>query len=174
MHVRSHLPTLQGERLTLRPPLPGELDELADLMASDNEASPWWSSDAEKILRWFADPDFNVLVVEESGRLGGIIGYDEETDPDYHSVGIDIALLACCVDRGLGPEALLLLAHWLVDSHDHHRITIDPAVGNARAIRAYEKVGFRPIGVARKYERGPDGSWHDNLLMDMLADELAR
>jgi aminoglycoside 6'-N-acetyltransferase len=24
----------------------------------------------------------------------------------------------------------------------------------------------------RNYERGPDGSWHDGLLMDMLAEEL--
>jgi L-amino acid N-acyltransferase YncA len=40
------------------------------------------------------------------------------------------------------------------------------------AIRAYEKVGFRRVGVMRSYERGPDGSWHDNLLMDLLAGEL--
>jgi aminoglycoside 6'-N-acetyltransferase len=24
----------------------------------------------------------------------------------------------------------------------------------------------------RQYERGPDGTWHDGLLMDMLAGEL--
>ena len=24
----------------------------------------------------------------------------------------------------------------------------------------------------RQYERGPDGTWHDGLLMDMLASEL--
>jgi aminoglycoside 6'-N-acetyltransferase len=28
------------------------------------------------------------------------------------------------------------------------------------------------VGVMRQYERGVDGRWHDNLLMDMLADEL--
>jgi aminoglycoside 6'-N-acetyltransferase len=26
--------------------------------------------------------------------------------------------------------------------------------------------------VLRAYERGPDGRWHDGLLMDLLADEL--
>jgi aminoglycoside 6'-N-acetyltransferase len=25
----------------------------------------------------------------------------------------------------------------------------------------------------RSYERGPGGTWHDGLLMEMLADELA-
>ena len=55
-----------------------------------------------------------------------------------------------------------------------HRLTIDPAAHNAAAIRAYEKVGFRPVGVMRQYEREPEegGSWYDGLLMDLLADEL--
>ena len=49
---------------------------------------------------------------------------------------------------------------------------IDPAADNVAAIRAYEKVGFRPVGVMRQYERLPGGEWHDGLLMDLLADEL--
>jgi len=28
------------------------------------------------------------------------------------------------------------------------------------------------VGRMRQYERGPDGTWHDCLLMDMLAEEL--
>jgi aminoglycoside 6'-N-acetyltransferase len=73
---------------------------------------------------------------------------------------------------GPGTEALRLPARHLVEERGHHRLTIDPAVANTRAIRAYEKVGFRPVGVMRQYERGPDGTWHDSLLMDMLASEL--
>ena len=49
---------------------------------------------------------------------------------------------------------------------------IDPAADNHRAVRCYEKVGFRPVGVMRRYERGADGTWHDGLFMDLLADEL--
>jgi aminoglycoside 6'-N-acetyltransferase len=33
-------------------------------------------------------------------------------------------------------------------------------------------VSFRPVGVMRQYERGPDGQFHDGLLMDLLRDEL--
>jgi aminoglycoside 6'-N-acetyltransferase len=54
------------------------------------------------------------------------------------------------------------------------RIVIDPAAGNARAIRAYEKVGFRGVGLMREYERGSDGTWHDGLLMELLAREFVR
>jgi aminoglycoside 6'-N-acetyltransferase len=54
----------------------------------------------------------------------------------------------------------------------HHRLTIDPAAANRNAIRAYESVGFKPVGLMRKYERGRDGTWHDGLLMDLLAEEF--
>ena len=44
------------------------------------------------------------------------------------------------------------------------------------AIACYERVGFRPIGIARQYEqvRWEDGRYRDGLLMDLLADELRR
>ena len=38
-------------------------------------------------------------------------------------------------------------------------------------IWAYEKGGFRPGGIVRPYERGPDGTRHDGLLMDALPGE---
>jgi aminoglycoside 6'-N-acetyltransferase len=64
------------------------------------------------------------------------------------------------------------MAAFLFDERGHHRITIDPAAANSRAIATYEKVGFRPVGVMRGYERGEDGTYHDGLLMDLLRDEL--
>ena len=67
------------------------------------------------------------------------------------------------------------LLRYLIDERGHHRVTIDPAVANARAIHVYERVGFRRVGVMRKYERSSaDGTWHDNLLMDLLAEDAAR
>ncbi len=170
----TQLPTLRGARVTIRPPRRGELSEIASMMASDPEASAWWSRDPNVIRRWFEDPEYNVLVIEEGDRTAGIIAFEEEADPDYRSAGMDITLLECCIGRGLGSEALRLLAGWLVDRRGHHRLTIDPAMTNGRAIHVYEKLGFRPIGIARQYERGPNGEWHDNLLMDMLASELVR
>ena len=35
-----------------------------------------------------------------------------------------------------------------------------------------EDLGFLPVGVLRAYERGPDGTFHDGLLMDLLRDEV--
>ena len=85
---------------------------------------------------------------------------------------IDLFLSASAQRQGLGTEAIRILARHLIDERGHHRLTIDPAAGNHAAIRAYEKVGFSRVGVMRSYERGPDGTWHDGLLMELLAGEL--
>ncbi len=75
--------------------------------------------------------------------------------------------------RGLGQEAIRLVARHLFEDRGHHRIVIDPNAANARAIHAYEKVGFRPVGVLRDYEwHASQGGWSDGLLMDMLRGEL--
>jgi aminoglycoside 6'-N-acetyltransferase len=65
-----------------------------------------------------------------------------------------------------------VVARWLFEERGHHRLTIDPSAANERAIRAYTAIGFKPVGVMRRYERGPDGTFHDGLLMDLLRDEL--
>ena len=74
--------------------------------------------------------------------------------------------------KGIGSDAVRTVARYLFAERGHHRITIDPALRNERAIRCYSRVGFKPVGVLRQYELGADGVWHDGLLMDLLADEL--
>ncbi len=112
------------------------------------------------------------FAIEEDGVVAGLIQYSEEEDPMYRHASIDVFLSERFQGRGLGTEAVRLLARHLFEERGHHRITIDPAADNARAIRSYEKVGFRRVGVMRRYERGPDGTFRDGLLMDLLRDEL--
>lgn len=163
---------LTGPRVTLRPAVSGEAAQLAERISQDPEAAPWWGTDAEKITTWLEYPGATLYVIEAEGSDVGVIMYEEETDPDYRHAGIDITMFATHVGAGWGTEALRVLIGHLFAEKEHHRIQIDPAADNARAIRAYEKVGFRPVGVMRRYERGPDGQWRDALLMDMLAEEL--
>jgi aminoglycoside 6'-N-acetyltransferase len=116
--------------------------------------------------------DAAVFAVDVAGEVIGVVQYYEEDDPEYRHAGLDIFLTAVQHGRGLGPEALRLLARHLFEDRGHHRLVIDPAADNARAIRAYERVGFRPVGIMRQYELGRDGTWHDGLLMDLLATEF--
>ncbi|MFI0453830.1 aminoglycoside 6'-N-acetyltransferase [Actinomadura sp. 6N118] len=129
----------------------------------------------QAVARWWAPPESfdEMLAIVVDGDVAGAIQYDEEDDPDYRHASIDIFLSARFHGRGLGTDAVRTLARWLIEERGHHRLTIDPAAANDAAIRSYAKVGFKPVGRMRQYERDPiSGEWHDGLLMDLLADEL--
>ena len=164
---------LQGDQVTLRPMTADDLQPLAAFFAVPEVAS-WWPGESEARLRArLEEADEGVgLVVELDGRLIGFVQYFEETDPDYRHASIDVALHPDWCNRGLGTDALRTLCRHLFDDLGHHRVTIDPTVGNGRAIASYRKVGFRDVGVMRNYERAGDGTWRDSLLMDLLAGEL--
>ena len=164
---------LLSARLRFAPLDASDVPALVALLRTP-EVARWWGP-VDEIDP--ADPDVVQLAVrsraEPAGPLLGLIQYAEESDPMYRNAGIDIALHPSAHGRGLGREAIRALAHYLIDTLGHHRLTIDPSAANTRAIRAYSAVGFRPVGVVRSYERDPDGrGWHDGLLMDLLADEL--
>jgi aminoglycoside 6'-N-acetyltransferase len=91
-----------------------------------------------------------VFAIELDGVVIGAIQYSEEPTPDYRPAGMDIFLAPRWHGQGLGSEALRVLARYLLDERGHHRLTIDPVAANERAIRAYERVGFRPVGVNRE------------------------
>jgi aminoglycoside 6'-N-acetyltransferase len=165
--------TLKGERVVLRPLAEADLPRVAAIQAQPAVAARWGEPD-EADLRAKQDGTEGVVAyaIELDGEVVGLIEYHEEDDPMYRHAGIDIFLSEEVHGRGLGTDAVRTLARYLVHERGHHRLTIDPAADNTAAIRAYEKVGFRPVGVMRQYERLPAGDWHDGLLMDLLADEL--
>jgi aminoglycoside 6'-N-acetyltransferase len=133
----------------------------------------WWGDPEDAVADSLESGDDQAhFIIELEGEAVGAIQSYEETDPMYRHAAIDIALRSEWQGKGLGQEAIRTLARHLIDERGHHRLTIDPAAHNARAIKAYEAVGFKPVGVMRRYERGPDGEWHDGLLMDMLAEDL--
>ena len=162
-------PVLHGERVVLRPVADADLPRLATILREE-EVAAWWGDYDEERARAeiLAEPGW---AIEVDGAVAGWLQVSEEAEPDYRHVGFDIFLATEVHGRGLGREALALAVRHFA-SLGHHRFTIDPAVANERAIRSYAAVGFRPVGVMRAYERGRDGTWHDNLLMDLLVQEL--
>lgn len=167
---------LTGARVRLRAGRPDDLDALEAIFASPEVVAWWHGYDRARIEAEVLegdDPDDSVYVVEVDGVVAGIVQSFEEADPDYRSAAIDIALGVAWHGTGVGVDAIRTLARHLIDERGHHRLTIDPAAANARAIAAYTKVGFRPVGILRQYERRADGTFHDGLLMDLLADELS-
>jgi aminoglycoside 6'-N-acetyltransferase len=166
--------TLRGEQVTLRQATTADVTELARIRSTP-EVLSWWRGGedmAASVAEDLAEEGTETFVIEHDGRVAGAIQCHAEDEPDYRHAGIDIYLDPALHGQGLGADAIRTLARHLITDHGHHRLVIDPAADNAAAIRCYSKVGFRPVGVMRNYERGLDGTWHDGLLMDLLADEL--
>lgn len=156
--------------LKLRPLVEGDEAELLRIHGTP-EVVRWWDV-PEEGFPLTVEPETTRLTIEIDGRVAGMIQFYEEPDPRYRHAAIDLFLDPSLHDLGLGTEVVKQIVDILIDEHDHHRITIDPAVANAVAIRAYEKAGFKPVGIMRRYERdvGGDG-WHDSFLMELLAGD---
>jgi aminoglycoside 6'-N-acetyltransferase len=166
--------TLQGKLVRLRLADEADIPRLVEIRRRP-EVYSWWRGGEDLVAAVkedFAEPDMTAYVIELDGRVVGWIQWEAEDEPDYRHASMDIYVDPDVHGRGVGTDAVRTLARHLIDEHGHHRLTIDPAADNAAAIRCYTKVGFRPVGILRQSERGPDGTWHDGLLMDLLADEF--
>ncbi len=166
---------LTGSQVVLRPGQPADLDALEAVFASPEVAAWWVGYDRRRVeaeVLHGDDPAETVYVIVVDREVAGIIQSYEELEEEYRAAGIDIAVGPRWQGTGVALDAIRTLAHHLLEAKGHHHLTIDPAAGNARAIAAYAKVGFRPVGILRQNERGADGTWHDTLLMDLVAGEL--
>ena len=63
-----------------------------------------------------------------------------------------------------------LLMDYLITVRGHHRLTIDPATTNQRAVRCYAAMGFREVGTLHAYQLMDDGTRLDGTLMEYIAD----
>jgi aminoglycoside 6'-N-acetyltransferase len=165
---------LRGDVVVLRPLAEADVERIVELGA-DPEVARWWPGLTPEHVREKArgeDGEVTVFAIVADGEVAGMIQHYEETDPDYRHAGIDLFLGTPFHGRGLGTDAVRTMARHLVRDLGHHRVVIDPDAGNARAIRCYEKAGFRRVGVLREYWLGPEGAWRDGVLLDLLASEL--
>ncbi len=162
---------MRGERVLLRPGRPEDAERLLQIRNEPGVHRWWGAADIEEIREEFIGSERG-FVIEADGEVVGAIQYHEEDDPMYRHAGMDIFLTTSRHGEGLGTEAIRLLARYLFEERGHHRLTIDPAADNTAAIRAYERVGFRRVGILRNYERVPEGVWHHGLLMDVLQEEF--
>ena len=161
---------LTGRRVVLRPAVPGDVERITEIRHEPEVLRRWGIPERGELEEFLGQP--TTFVIEVGGQTIGAIQFHEEPDPMYRHAGIDLFLATSWHNQGLGSEAVAVLAAHLIRERGHHRLTIDPAADHTAAIRAYEKVGFKRIGVMRDYELGPDGTWHDGLLMDLLAGEF--
>ena len=155
---------LAGPRLVLRNASAADAPRLTSIRGEPEIERRWGVLEEGEMDEFVADE--HTFVIEADGEVIGAVQYGEVDDPMYRSANIDLYLTTPRHGQGLGSEAVRILARHLIEERGHHRLTIDPAADNAAAIRAYEKVGFRPgrdhallrAGARRDVpRRAPDG-----------------
>jgi aminoglycoside 6'-N-acetyltransferase len=127
-------------QVALRPLVEADTAELVQIHKSPGVVR-WWGPPAEG-FPMSDEPEATRLTIEVDGTVAGLIQFHEEPEPRYRHAAIDLFLDPERKGHGHGREALRILIRRLIEERGHHRITIDPALENRAAIRAYEKVGF--------------------------------
>ena len=75
--------------------------------------------------------------------------------------------------QGYGTEAIKLFLRYLFVDKQLHKVAVTVSDFNKRAIRAYEKCGFRKDGVLRDNAM-VNGKFVDHIVMSILEDEFKR
>jgi aminoglycoside 6'-N-acetyltransferase len=161
---------IAGQTVVLRPTEAAHVPVFLEVLGHPEIAKWWGGYDLERVRRELLGP--HGFAIELAGEPIGLIIYREEQDPDHRHAAMDLALHPDQHGQGLGCDAMRAMARHLFEARGHHRVAIDPAAGNERAIRSCERAGFQRVGVMRRYERSADGTWHDALLMELLREEF--
>jgi aminoglycoside 6'-N-acetyltransferase len=162
---------LKGARVRVVPLAPEHHERLSELRREPGVLR-WWQEPRDDFLADEAGVSKHAVLLD--GNVIGFVQWHEETDPMYRHAGVDLFLDPAFHGQGLGTEVVRLVCAHLIDERGFHRIVIDPEAANEAAIACYRNVGFRPVGVMRRYQRDRFGEWQDGLLMDLLAEDLVR
>jgi RimJ/RimL family protein N-acetyltransferase len=171
--------TLSGERVPLHPIRP---EDHPDILRWQNDPEvAWWMDyertftledihESEENARREGHP-FLIEMADERGigRIG-LNGFSERdrTCSLYVFIGErDVWSM------GYGSDAMRLLLAWGFETFDLYLAQLWSLATNARAIRAYEKVGFRIDGVLRERSLKSDGKRYDRTYMSITHAEFA-
>jgi aminoglycoside 6'-N-acetyltransferase len=174
---------LDARRISFRPLAAADLDLIAEWVRRPHWRQWWGEPDEElRLIRDMVegrDTTRPYLILVDGKPEGYIqlwyIGdnasdewvkqYPWLAELSADTVGVDLSLAdGDRLSRGIGSAALRAFVDML-RQHGHDRIVIDPDPANARAVRAYEKTGFRPVP-------GLLGRTGDALIMQFEANEM--
>ena len=118
---------------------------------------------------WFGDLDAeeHAWSIEVEGRFVGTVRLHSFVAADERA-SVAIAIFdATLLGRGYGTEALQLLVRHAFSGLGLHRLSVRVLASNARAVRCYEKCGFRHEGRERESARVGHG-WEDDFIMGLV------
>ena len=137
-----------------------------------NFASSSISLEAERIILDRISKEHNYAIVDsETDELIGSMGLMSINHINRTAeLGIFIGNKAYW-SKGYGTEAMCLLINYAYQKLNLHNIILNVYSYNERAIKAYEKVGFKKIG-ARRGALIRNRKMHDIILMDIIPEDF--
>lgn len=146
----------QENSYDFRPVTEADLPMIAGWLAEPHVAE-WWDDPEKEIAEIRAHIDsvsVEPLIVELDGRpVAYLQSYDPHLEDDHPYADQPFGTLG--IDLSIGPPELVGIGHGSaivrqfveeLFGEGAPRVIIDPHPDNGRAIHAYEKAGFRPIG----------------------------
>ena len=128
----------------------GFLEQLADAQRHDEA---FWR---ERAQRWTAEPHAGLLFAERDGVPVGMLGLT--ADPSWVPTGVVLVVAVYLQPAARGAGALGLLvgrAEAWARAHGADRLRLEVHEDNARALRAYARVGFTDTGERSPYDPDP-------------------
>jgi RimJ/RimL family protein N-acetyltransferase len=179
------LPVLRGEGVVLRPlELERERAQAHHRWRNDRDIMRWhyirprtsYRDERERLRRLLDSPDdrgwdvFTEAPGAEPAHVGYLVLRVASRDHAHAEVSITIGERAAW-GRGIGRKALsLVLDHAFSEAERLHKVFLNVAAANERAVRCYRSLGFVLEGRKREHLR-IDGAWVDDLCMSILDRE---
>ena len=130
----------------------------------------------EDELKWFEGMSatkerysFAIETLEDNKYIGGC-GIN---DIDWKNSVIVVGIFIGDKDywsKGFGTDAMQVLIKFIFEQMNIHKIKLHVYSFNDRAIKCYEKCGFKQEGILRK-EVFKDGKYYDDIVMGLLSEE---
>ncbi|MFZ3131219.1 MAG: GNAT family protein [Desulfosporosinus sp.] len=172
---------LTGQKTSIRPVEEADM-EIMYQWYNDQEVNLWSSGawplntlqSKDQLAAKFLDgsPDtYRYAILDENELLIGTLGFKEVNIPARSATLFVVIGNKPSWGKGYGTDALITFSRFLFTQWNFHRISLDTWDGNIRAIRVYEKVGFKMEGRQRE-ARFVLGNYHDAILMGLLREEF--
>jgi RimJ/RimL family protein N-acetyltransferase len=174
------LPTLHGERCTLRPWNAGDIPELPRLADNRRVARnlthlfphPYSINDAVAwvALNTSATPRLFAFAIEVEGKLAGGCGVSPFDGVFHRTAEIGYWLGEPFWGKGIATDATRAAVAWAFEDRKFARLEAGVFEWNPASMRVLEKNGFRREGVVRKSVE-KDGRLLDRVLFGRLASD---
>ncbi len=173
---------LHGKKISIRPLEEDDIEGICNWY-NDQEYNLWSSGawplntlkNKEEIAQKFldqSDGEHRYAILNEDLEIIGSLGFRNHNIPARSAVVYINIGLKNYWGKGYGTEALTVFVNFLFSQWNFHRLSLDTWDGNTRAIRTYEKVGFKIEGKQREacYVLG---EYRDAILMGLLKREFS-